>query len=382
MIDYSLPSMLKNGFTEKYAKHYLQKKRQEESSGLFAENNLKDAYDKGFWVENYIQYLHSDYWNQVPEAFLTDYDYQRLWPLNDWMRIWINDKLTLKYMLSGTEHQSVMPKYYYYMSRDGLRSLIDNPNSSQSVYSLLELLKNKKVLATKPCNGASSVGFHKLSYDQGYYLDDQHISMEALSTFINQNPNYIYTEYLYPEHSLSLISNKVPTIRILVLNCSGNDPYILPYAYIRFGTENQGASNYKKDKQIGDYTIAANVNTETGVYANARSFYINKGVPVSEHPDTHVPIEGIIPKWKEVKSVILGVSKYLFGAEWIGFDACVDAEQKVRIMEINSHPGIGYIQAFYPLLLDIKVQEYFCWKLQRINDLSETELSIRNAIQR
>lgn len=50
--------------------------------------------------------------------FLSEYDYYR---------IWINDKLTLKYMLDGTEYSGIMPKYYYYTSMDGLRTLVDNP---------------------------------------------------------------------------------------------------------------------------------------------------------------------------------------------------------------------------------------------------------------
>lgn len=59
--------------------------------------------------------------------YLSDYDYYRIWPLNSWTRIWVNDKMTLKYMLANTDLGDVMPKYYYYMSQDGLRALVDNP---------------------------------------------------------------------------------------------------------------------------------------------------------------------------------------------------------------------------------------------------------------
>ena len=59
--------------------------------------------------------------------YLSDYDYYRIWPLNSWNRIWINDKLTLKYMLADTEYSDFMPKYYYYMTPKGLKKLLDAP---------------------------------------------------------------------------------------------------------------------------------------------------------------------------------------------------------------------------------------------------------------
>ena len=89
------------------------------------------------------------------------------------MRIWVNDKLTLKYILSGTKFGEVMPKYYYYMSSRGLRSLMDNDDDKQTIKTFIEKLKQVGCFACKPCNGTESVGFFKLSYNNNsFYIND------------------------------------------------------------------------------------------------------------------------------------------------------------------------------------------------------------------
>ena len=382
MKKYVLSHMLEDGFSEKYAVNYLNKIAFETGADLYPKKILEDAYARGFWGENFTYYNSTSAWKGEPHDFLSDYDYERLWPLNDWMRIWVNDKLTLKYMLAGTEFEDVLPEYYFYMSRNGLRALLDQSSHEQGFTAFLELLKKKRAFACKPNNGTLAAGFFKLSYDGHFWIENERTTEEGIIDFVSHHPNYIYTEFIYPEQSLAKISGKVPTIRIVMLNQHGNDPYIVPSSYIRFGTSAQGSANYVDGKQEGEYTISAGVNTVTGEFGNAHAFYLNRIIPIKEHPDTHVAIEGKIPSWEHMREKLLGISKFFFGVEWSGFDACVDSKGAVKIMEINSHPGIGFIQTFYPLLKDQKVEKYMRGKIKMLNNLSEDQRKTKNQIIR
>lgn len=148
----SLKSMLNDGFSEKFAKYYLSILESEQTSSFFDPKFVNWAHERGFSAQSAMLY---DINNENYKDYLSDYDYYKIWPLNSWTRIWVNDKLTLKYMLANSEYGSVMPKYYYYMTQDGLKSLIDNPYKENlvDVQQFIKLLSEVKVMACKPCNG-------------------------------------------------------------------------------------------------------------------------------------------------------------------------------------------------------------------------------------
>ena len=100
------------------------------------------------------------------------------------------------------------------------------------------------------------------------------------------------------------------------------------------------------------------------------------------HPDTGRKIEGKIPGWESVRKTVYAISKKFFGVEWMGFDVCIDSHGKMRIMEINSHPGIKYMQVFSPFMKSEKLRQYFEKKKEWIQQMSETDRLARAKIQR
>lgn len=382
---YRLDDLLEKGFTERFARYFLQKCEEDLAN---SDTLLKNFMEKGFLnssISIYQQAALIDKRDFILEKYVSDYNYDRLWPLNDWMRIWVNDKLTLKYILGGEKHlDDCMPEYYFYTQGKRIRKLLDNKNNGQSIEDFLKLLEEKKIFACKPCNGQKAEGFYKLSYEDGKFaINDVQCTKDDINEFVFEHPNYIFTEYLVPEHSLGKISEKIHTIRILVLNSEGNNPKIIPSCYIRFGTAALGASNYITSDSRTDFVIFAGVDVENGHFGNAKAFYNDGRVESMEyHPDTNVKIEGDILKWKVACEKILEISKRLFGVEWLGFDACVDIHGDVKIMEINTYPGIQYTQAFAPLLEDSDVKKYFEDKLDTLNKLSKMQIKERNRIAR
>ena len=321
-----------------------QRQRQVERDEDFPAGYVQWCHERGF-LAMHAQSLGvtKDNW----EEFFSDFDYCRVFPLNNWMRIWINDKLTLKYMLHGTQWQDVMPEYYFYSTPHGLRKLLDNPYDEQSAETVLRLVREHGKIACKPNNGAGGAGFCKLEYSRqagSYSMNSSPITEEELVHFIETTPNMIYTEYLNPCPELARIHPKIHTIRVIVINEHGNDPKIAG-GYVRFPVNKLGEANWLETLKLDEFTYYAELDLHTGQMFRPSAVYPNKVKAMPTHPDTGYTMqEGEpIPHWDKLVETALGISRHLFGLEFIGFDLCV-AEGGVKLMEINTHPGCSGIQ--------------------------------------
>ena len=81
------------------------------------------------------------------KRYLSDIDYKKLYPLNNSFQIWLDDKLTTKYVLQDTRYKDYMPKYFIYIENDGCYSyLMDfDEHINKDSDSLLNLLRKEKV---------------------------------------------------------------------------------------------------------------------------------------------------------------------------------------------------------------------------------------------
>ena len=375
-MELSLDAMLKDGFSRKRAIIFLNQIEEEKESGLFDESYLKWANENGFFASS------ASVWKLTPDNighYLSDYAYHRLWPLNSWQRIWINDKMTMYYILAGTAFEDCLPKYYLYGGDSGLVSLPDCHHEITAVQDAVTLLKEVGQLACKPCNGTSSIGFYKLSYDSGkFYINDEKSDFADIERFIEEHPNYVYTEYLLPEKSMADISPLIHTLRIQTV-CDANGIPRIAGGNLRFATRLTGPVNHMTKNE--DYDLDVEINMENGKYGNAKAVYLNRMEDMPIHPDTQTKIEGVIPGWDELKRKVLGIAKYLRQCEWLAFDVCV-AEAGVKIMEINSHGGIRFLQVCSPFFENEWLKKYFINKIKTVDAMGEEEIAERNKIMR
>ena len=114
MVDNKLEALLKAGFARKMANRYLgnlERERKSNAEARFIDPDLLEwAHANGFYGETAVALRLNE---QNKDDYLSDYDYCRVWPLNDWERFWINDKLTFAYMFAGTEFEKYIPESYY-----------------------------------------------------------------------------------------------------------------------------------------------------------------------------------------------------------------------------------------------------------------------------
>ena len=353
--------LMSSGFSDKYAKFYIKCIEEEEQNPLYNKEYGRWALEKGFLYSNARAYALDD--NNYCD-YLSDKDFYKLWPINSWSRIWVDDKLTLKYMLNGTEFSHIMPKYYYYSTPNGLRGLMDNQDNGQSIEDLILLIKKVGEIACKPNNGTGSNGFYKLSFaNNNFFINKSKTDIEEVRLFVKEHPNYIFTEYLHPSKEFAKINNLIHTLRVVTVNTNGDNPRIIG-GYMRFGTSMHGEANHMSknvdSQSLFDFLV--DVDFDKGRIHNSKLVYFDKVVDSPKHPESQVLVDMEIPNWTKLKSEILGIARYFGNLEFLGFDFGI-TDMGPKLMEINTHPGIKYMQLFHSLYEDEKTKMWLKGKL-------------------
>ena len=96
---------------------------------------------------------------------------------------------------------------------------------------------------------------------------------------------------------------------------------------------------------------------------DSKSVYWDHVEKTPYHPDSNVLIDYKMPNWDSIKNNILGISKRFFNIELMGFDVGITSKG-IKIMEINTHPGIKYMQVFESLLGNDLNKKYFETKIK------------------
>ena len=315
----------------------------------------KWAHERGFLSYHIKQYgLTEDNWRDC----LSDRDYKWLRPLNNEYRKLLWDKVTLRYCLD--KYRRYLPEYYYHIvPRNGKTELLKMPDCPEylprSLDGLLELLRERKLLAMKPTVGSHGIGFYRLGFDGEHYTvnGEEKTGSEMLTFFASLNDYYNISEYIVMHSALRKIYSEVAcTVRIMVINRSGLDP-VIENAYFRIGTKSTGFTD-----NIGSGGVFAYVDEKTGFFHDAEVIKEHVISPCPLHPDTGARIEGYLPHWDEVLSVIPEVCRYISPLEYLGFDVVI-TDSGFKILEINTHQDLHR----YPTYNE-NVHAYFAHKLE------------------
>lgn len=302
------------------------------------------ALKRGFCVDKINMYkLTEDNYKD----YLSDYDYYRIFPLNNRYAMWINDKLTMKYTLY--KYNEFLPDYYANVDIDGTYTyLMDySEKNSKNIDGIIELLKKKGKLAVKKVAGAAGEGFYELSYyNNEFSVNKGPYSKEELKKFLQELRGYLFTEYIEQHEIYKKIWGKsIHTLRVQTVR-EKDRPIECLYSYIRWGSKN--LMNCVGDVGPG---VTAVVNKETGEIA--KGFYQNENrewIDCKEHPDTGVDITGEVPHWEYILEKCMEMHEYMNELEYMGFDVIV-TDNSFKICEINSHSGIRAVQYEYPLFI-------------------------------
>ena len=347
----------KVGFSEYMAHEWLTSLQKD----MFEKNNIPFRKKLWAWKHGFLSYRIEQYGLTESNLnnYLSDRDYMWLHPINNSYKKWIDDKYTMRVMLEP--FKDYLPEYYYHIiKRNGetvFVKLQDCPEQyGDSLLDILNLLREKKVLALKPAAGTHGAGFYKLSSDGvNYYVNDEEKQISDIQILFRKfDCFYILTEYIDMHDQIKEIyPGSVNTIRMMTINRDGKSPKIMN-AYMRLGSSKTGFTD-----NVAYGGVFAQIDLIDGRYFNPEQSKNHVIHSCPYHPDTNTKIEGYLPNWELVMNVVPEIANYLAQLEYLGFDIVL-TPSGFKILEINVHQDLHR----YPNYGE-EVHEYFMYKLEQ-----------------
>ena len=348
--DKLLDLVRENGMDYKWSRMFVKKLRDDENAFTVDEKTKRWALERGFYPGRVELYGLND---KNYHEYLPDFSYFMIHPINHHFKIWINDKLTLKYVLNSCGCESSMPEYYLYVENNGNYTyLMDTPELIKKDRDfLINLLKEKRYLAVKPNSGTSGgVGFMKWEWNNGEIIvNNKPVSMTEFDSIQRHLENHIVTEYVHEHADLAKIWPETEcTLRVIMVKLPQKSPQepakwhnIVSYA--RFGSSiSGGASN------LSSGGIGIGFDFRTGDFKDFgiryKRFCPDGQYMCHEHPDTHAIWKNCkLPNWSYVKEMIIRVCQHISSLDYLGFDVII-TDNGLKFCEINSHPAMDYEQ--------------------------------------
>lgn len=302
------------------------------SLNLHGKNNLK---------QNYKDYL-------------SEKQYLMLHPLNGAFSVWIDDKLTMKNIFS--RYDMYLPEYYFHIEKDAVFKLSNCPISinKNGHDGIIQLLKERKKLVAKQLWGSCGNGFYRLEFiDNEFYITGNKVTEKELLNLLCSLEHYVITEFIRNHDVLfSIWPEATNTVRIMMATV--NNAPVLMRSFIRFGN---AKSNGVDNAHAGG--IEAIIDEETGKILFAISMDENNyATKIDVHPDSGSSFDINIPYWDEMIRVCKQICMDYPELRYWGFDVAI-TQEKFKILEINSLPGLMAAQLKMPLLKDKKTRDVY-----------------------
>jgi len=308
-------------------------------------------YRKGYYSERLKCYRISK--DNSLDNYIPEIRYYKLHPINGFYSKWIDDKLTMRYMFDS--YRDYLPEYYYQIDSGRITRLVDCQSSyTADIPGIMNLLRDKKMLAVKLKSGTRRQGFNKFSYDDGVYrVNDKVVAEQELIEIMTGMDDYLVTEFLVPYAEYNKIYPRISNpVRVMVINEAKRMRIIA--AFIRFYMDDPD-----DPEEISPEGVYCGVDINEGRLFEPRMYDRDMNmVDIAIHPDTGVVIEGKLKNWDLMKEVLTHFCNDFPQLRYMGLDI-IFTEESFKILEINSIPGLHHIQCYYPMLRDDINREFF-----------------------
>ena len=322
----------KRGYSSYYIDFYRKEMQNNYKKSDLPKKEKKWAKKRGYNPWRILQYKLTE---ENYRDIVSDKDYFYLYPINNKYSKWIDNKLTMKYILAPFNRY--LPEYYYHLMKNrDVMKLVDCPEGyGTDIDGVVKLTDDKGILAAKMAAGTYGIGFYKLEAKNGKYeANGKSYDKDGYKKFLKSLDDYIITAYVEMHPDLKKINPySVNTIRVTVINEHGNDP-IIPFAFMRIGTKKSGIVD-----NVAQGGMVCKINVDTGEFYDGEVLKNHVYESAGVHPDTKEKISGMIPNWELVKTEIINMSRYCPQLEWLGYDIAI-TKDGFNIIEINSHQGL------------------------------------------
>ena len=307
----------------------------------------------GFTVSSFNLYGHENLKKNYRD-YLSERQYLKMHPFNGAFSVWIDDKLTMKYVFS--QYDEYLPAYYFHIENGEALRLANCPDTvtAKGFDGILQLLGEKKALAAKQLWGSCGDGFYRLEYTGGEYLiTGKKASREDVVRLLSALDHYIITEFIRNHTDISSIwPDATNTVRMMMAVVDGEP--VLMRSFIRFGN---ARSNGVDNAHAGG--IEAIIDEETGKILFAVSLDAqNYATRIETHPDSGASFQIRIPHWQLLEEKCREICLHYPELRYWGFDIAV-TQDSFKILEINSLSGLMAAQLKEPMLRDPKTRRVY-----------------------
>jgi hypothetical protein len=305
--------------------------------------------------------------------YLSDYQRERTYWINDEQRTALNNKLLFHWMMEPfadhrVETYGVLKRGRFHDLRslrpaaDGRKSVVIDPSTERGTVEAAEWvttrLREEGELIIKPWRGSSGMAVRRYSYADGdYYVNGEEYAESAVESLVDGLDGYLVSEVIeQAEYANALYPNTANTVRVLTMYDDKLDEPFVAAAAHRIGTNRSAPLD-----NISNGGLGADLNPETGELSAAFQFPFS-GTPewCDSHPDTGERIEGvIIPGWKTIRDELLDIAGALSHTPYIGWDIVVTDDGEFTVVEGNNCSGVRVFQPHGPLLDDSRVRRFY-----------------------
>lgn len=301
--------------------------------------------------------------DNVKGKYLSTVQYCSLHPFTGSESSWIDDKLTLKYILHGTPLSGYMPKYYYQIECDGkILKLMDAPEEYlNTITDVIKLLIDKGALALKKIKGSLGEGFYSIIKEGSQYIvNGNRLSEKELNEFLSAISGYLVMELLMPNSYFAKYNKTSVGCLRYVIGRKLDGSIIDIYSFMRIGTKKSGSvENFNRGGVL--VILDEDGKFETG-YVLDEDTWTSRNI--ARHPDNGLPLKGFIPKWCEIKTVSKMIAEILPQLNYLGIDFVVTRDNNLKILEINSLTSLDSIQ-LDKSIFDTKGGDFFKERLRK-----------------
>lgn len=291
-----------------------------------------------------------------PADYLSHYQALRQLPINGRFSEIVKNKLMFPLMMKYLGMPTPAIKG---VIRDGLFYPLTSTSKLDPSRFLKEFTVGER-LVIKPIWGWHGTGFILVTHSRnGYRINGEDISLEALANMIGKLRYYVVTEFVIQgEHGARLYPDTTNTIRIITFwDAERAEPFIARVVQ-RIGTSRSfPVDNFKASGKGG---MSALIDRDSGELGPAARVDAQGHVTwYSEHPESHAPIRGVVvPDWVQLRESILCHANTFAFIPCIGWDI-VPTHFGFTIIEGNSAPGMPVMQVHGPMLTDPRIKRFY-----------------------
>lgn len=286
----------------------------------------------GVMPENHMRYL-SDF------EFYNVKNYKNLSSAS-----WFDNKLNTYYLLSP--FSAFLPRHYFYVEKGRILPLDVDPKRIYTAHEVLQLLKDKKVLAAKRCYGGHGEGFLKFEFgeDKVIIANGVVFTEDRFCGLIDSLKGYIITDFIKPAKWIRKVAgeNSFAVMRVMTIFDELEGPRF-ERVMMRIGTNKSGPT------QAGHDFLYVGIDGNGSLF---NCFYEYSDYCWSEmdrHPETGEVINGrVMHNMEDLRDLCISVSGFLPSTPYLIFDV-IPTDESFMILEINSHGQPFNFEPFDPV---------------------------------